>query len=414
MRFIQKTIRKVTAMALCVPLLALPLSGCKQKPLEQVSLSVWCANDEMELLTQMAEAFKQAYAKEAVFEITISREEEDTCKDTVLSNVERAADLFFFADDQFDQLCAAGALLEVTQNTDKVIADNGGIASAAVECASKSGKLYAYPVTASNGYFLYYNTKYLSKEDVKSFDSMLEAAARCQKKISMDFGSGWYIYSFFKGAGLNVEMNSDGTANTCDWNATEGKYKGTDVAEAMLRIAENGSFLHCGDDAFVKGVEDGTIIAGINGAWNSNAIAKAWGDDYAAERLPEYTIAGDSVQMCSFMGYKLVGVNSYTKNPDWAMRLAEWVTNEENQKRRFEVRGEAPSNVNAAQSEAVQKSAAIAALNRQSEFGYRQHVAQSFWTPTYTFGTIIAAGNLDGKPLQELLDEMVKKIESAQ
>lgn len=413
MKFVKKITKKVLAIMVCVTLLAVPLSGCQKKPLEKVRLSLWCANDEMELLGKMVEAFQTAYAKEAEFEITISKEEEDTCKDTVLSNIERAADIFFFAGDQFDQLRTEGALLEITQNTDKIYADNGGRDSAAIACSSADGKLYAYPVTASNGYFLYYNANYLTKEDVQSFDKLLEAAARCGKKISMDFGSGWYIYSFFKGAGLNVERNPDGLTNTCNWNSAEGKYKGTDVAEAMLQIAEHPSFLNCGDEAFVKGVQDGTIIAGINGAWNSNAVSKAWGDDYAAEKLPEYTVAGDSVQMCSFMGYKLVGVNSHTKNSRWAMQLAEWITNEENQRKRFEVRGEAPSNINAAQSEAVQKSVAIAALNRQSAYGYRQNVAESFWTPTYAFGTIIAAGNRDGKPLQELLDEMVRKIESA-
>ena len=51
----------------------------------------------------------------------------------------------------------------------------------------------------------------------------------------MDFKSGWYLYSFFKGAGLNVEISEDGLTNICDWNTTEGKYKGIDVAEAMCK-----------------------------------------------------------------------------------------------------------------------------------------------------------------------------------
>ena len=48
-------------------------------------------------------------------------------------------------------------------------------------------KLYAYPMTASNGYFLYYNKEYFTEEDVKSFDRMLEIAEENDKKLLEDF-----------------------------------------------------------------------------------------------------------------------------------------------------------------------------------------------------------------------------------
>ena len=36
--------------------------------------------------------------------------------------------------------------------------------------------MYAYPLTADNGYFLYYNKAYFSEEDVQSLDRILELA----------------------------------------------------------------------------------------------------------------------------------------------------------------------------------------------------------------------------------------------
>jgi len=406
-------IRRILAVCLSLVIFSMFLNGCgKKKQLENVSFSLWAAEGEIELLNQMVEEFKKEHAGEAVFDITISREEENTCKETVLSNIDGAADIFFFAGDQFGELQRAGALLEITSGRDNIIKDNGGAASAAIDCISTDNKLYAYPVTASNGYFLYYNSKYFTEEDVKSFDRLLEVAQKNGKKVAMDFGSGWYIYSFFKGAGLNVEMNDDGKTNNCDWNATDGKYKGVDVAQSMLDIANHKGFISCGDAAFVKGVADGTIIAGINGAWNSAKVENAWGENYAAAKLPEYTIAGSSVQMCSFVGYKLLGIKSSTKHPEWAMKLAEWLTNEQNQIKRFEVRGETPANINAANSPEVRKSVAVSALKDQNEYGYIQNVSESYWTPTYAFGTTIAAGNRDNKDLQKLLDDMQKEIEN--
>lgn len=408
-------IRRTFAVCLSSVILFMSFSGCQEKKqLQDISLSIWASDDEIAMLNEMVEEFKKEHASEAVFNITISHEKEETCKETVLSNIEGAADIFFFAGDQFGELQRKGALFEITSGRENIISDNGGINAAAIDCVSVGDKIYAYPVTASNGYFLYYNSKYFTEEDVKSFDRLLEVAAENGKKVAMDFSSGWYIYSFFKGAGLNVEMNDDGKTNNCDWNSVDGEYKGVDVAQAMLDIAGHEGFISCNDEAFVNGVADGTVIAGINGTWNSVNVSNAWGENYAAAKLPEYTVADGSVQMCSFVGYKLIGIKAYTKHPDWAMKLAEWLTNEQNQIKRFESRGELPSNINAANSSEVKKSVAIAALNEQKEFGYIQNVAESFWMPTYAFGTTIAAGNRDNKDLQQLLDNMRKEIENKQ
>lgn len=384
-------------------------SGCKP---EEVTLSIWCSHDDMALTEQFVDEFKKEYSGKAVFNITISEEEEVSCKETVLANPEAAADVFSFAADQYKELYNANALLEITLNTNEIIEANGGSDSGAVRCITTDGKLYAYPKTASNGYFLYYNSNYLTEDDIKSFDRILEVAENAGKKVTMDYTSGWYIYSFFKGAGLNVDLTSDGVTNTCDWNSTDRKYNGTDVAEAMLRIANHPAFVSGDDGTFKSLAKSGEIIAGINGTWNSSVIQEAFGDGYAAAKLPEYTIKGDSVQMCSFAGYKLIGVNAHTKYPEWSMRLAEWLTNEKSQTEYFKVRGEAPSNVNAAKSPEVQASPAIRALNEQSEYGYLENVGGAYWQPAYVFGTTIAAGNPDGTELQKLLDIMVTGAEA--
>ena len=412
--FLNKTIRRGFSLLLTAVMLASAaagLGGCKAgSKLPEISLSVWSDERNQELLEGMIAEFEEKYKDEATFSITVSDESELTCKETVLMNPEAAADVYIFADDQFEELWRAGALLEITENTDAVIEANGGAEGGAIRSAMRDGKLYAYPETAGNGYFLYYNKEYFSEEDVKSFDRILDVAAQNGKKVAMDFSSGWYIYSFFKGAGLELECNEDGVTNRCNWNANDTKYKGVDVAQAMLDISMHDGFVSCVDDDFMIGVKNGSIIAGINGAWNAADIQKAYGENYAAVKLPEYTLAGDSVQMCSFAGYKLVGVNAYSKNPHWAMMLAEWITNEENQIKRFEAVGECPSNVNAAADEKVQTSPAVAALTAQSKYGYTQSVADQFWDPACVFGTTIAAKNIDGKDLQTLLDNLVEKV----
>lgn len=424
--------RKGLAVLLSVSMLATALMGCgnatttetttetnkettetpaaETAELENVTLVMWGAEEDQVMLGEMIESFKTFYADKAIFDISLGVQSESTAKDTVLTDVEAAADVFAFADDQLNELINAGALQPVSINTDAIIAANGGAEAGSVKAAMKDDTLYAYPMTADNGYFMFYDKSVFTEDDVKSLDKMMEVASAAGKKVTVDYSSGWYLYSFFQGAGLTLGLNDDGVTNFCTWNATDGKYTGAQVAEAMLAIANNPGFVSLGDAEFVTGVTDGTIAAGINGTWNAATAEAAWGENYAAVKLPTYTVAGDQVQMSSFAGYKLVGVNAYSEYAGWAMLLAEWITNYENQVKRFEQRGLGPSNIEAAASEAVQSSPAIAALAAQSVYATVQRVGGNFWDPASAYGAIVAAGNPDGTDLQELVDNLVDGI----
>lgn len=398
-------------------LLTVLLSGCQKNdpvPLEEVqtpdfdtvNLTVWGAAEDEELLRQIIDKFEEAYSGQADFAITFQPQSESSCTNALMGDLENGADVFAFADDQLNTLVAAGAL-DPVENAESVRQSN---LPEAVAAASVDDTLYALPLTADNGYFLYYDKEYFTQEDIRSLDRMLDIAAEHGKKVSMEWSSGWYVYSLFGNTGLTVGLNPDGITNYCTWNSTEGKIKGTDVAQAMLDIAGHPGFVSTDDAGFLAGVQDGTIIAGVNGVWNAVAVEEAWGSGFGASKLPTYTCGGQEVQMASFSGYKLIGVNSYSAHKMWAARLAEWITSEENQKLRFAQRGQGPSNIVAASSEEVQGAPAIAALLEQSEFSYIQRVGGNYWDPVAAFTAEILAGNPSGKSLQDHLDTMVEGI----
>ena len=325
---------------------------------------------------------------------------------SLLGNLEGGADVFAFADDQVAALAAAGGLDPIGDSA--VI--QGSSLSAAVEAASVGGTLYAYPLTADNGYFLYYNKSYFSEEDIQSLDRMLELATQAGRLVAMDWSSAWYVYAFFGNTGLEVGLNEDGLTNYCTWNSAEGAVRGVDVAEAMLSIAASPGFANMTDQEFLAGVRNGSVIAGVSGVWNDVAIQEAWGENTGASKLPSYTCAGRQIQMASFSGCKLIGVNAYSRHPEWAARLAEWITSESNQRLRFERRGQGPANTNAANSPEVQASPAIAALLAQSEYSQLQRVGGKFWDPVTQFAGEMAAGNPSGASLQAQLDHMVEGV----
>lgn len=373
---------------------------------ETVNLTVWGAEEDEELLLQIFDSFQKEYLGQADFLITYVPQTESNCTNMLMGDLEQGADVFAFADDQLNTLVASGAL-DPVENTQTIKETN---LEEAVHAASVNDTLYAFPLTADNGYFLYYNKQYFSEEDILSLEQMLDIAALQDKKIYMDWSSGWYVYSLFGNTGLTVGLNDDGITNYCTWNSVDGPIKGTDVAQSMMNIAAHPGFLSTDDAGFLAGVKDGSIIAGISGVWNAVAIEEAWGSDFGASKLPSYTCAGQQIQMSSFSGYKLIGVNAYSKQKTWAVKLAEWITNEENQKLRFLMRGQGPSNIHAASTQEVKNSPAIAALLEQSEFSCLQRIGGNYWDPVATFAANLLAGNPSGESLQSQLDTMVEGI----
>lgn len=373
---------------------------------ESVELVVWGAQEDAELMQQIIRNFEANYQGQADFHIVFQAQGESQCKDVLLGGLEDGADVFTFADDQLNALVAAGAL-DPVQNADEIRSRN---LSNATQAATVNDQIYAYPLTADNGYFLYYNKKYITEEQVKTLDGILDAAASQNRLFAMDWSSAWYVYSFFGNTGLEIKLNDDGIMNSCTWNRTDGDIRGIDVAQAMLRIARNRGFSNRTDEEFLKGVKNGSVVAGVSGVWNAVAVEEAWGEDTGAAKLPTYTCGDRQVQMASFSGCKLIGVNAYSEHPEWASRLAEWITNQENQLLRFEMRGQGPSNIAAADSAEIKQSPAIAALLEQSEFSQLQRVGGKFWDPVSKFAGNMAKGNPSGQSLQEQLDEMVEAV----
>ena len=391
---------KKLLLSLLMILMTLSLVACTaEEPVEEVkdvTLKVWGAQEDQEMLTGMIEEFKAANPG-TNWTIELGVVGEPDARTKYLEDPEAAADVFAFPNDQVMDLVNAGALYEVTINKDAIIAAN---IQSAVDSATVDGKLYGYPMTADNGYFMYYDKSVFTEDDVKSLDKMLEVAQAAGKSVFMDVSNGWYIASFFIGAGNKFEM-VDGK-QVLDFNNETG----VKVGEAIKAFTAHPAFL-TGDDNVLKAGLGSTIAAGVSGTWNATDISTILGANYGATKLPEFTLGGVATQMGSFAGFKLMGVNSLTEFPEEAMALAEFLTNEANQVKRFETRKLGPANKNAAQNEAVLADVALSALAQQAPYAMSQNnVAGTYWGPAEAFG--LALENKDyTMSIQEMLDALV-------
>ncbi|MBE5767394.1 MAG: extracellular solute-binding protein [Clostridiales bacterium] len=366
---------------------------------ETITLKVWGSQEDQELLGILIDAFKAENA-DKTWDISLGVVGEPDAKTRYLEDPAAAADVFAFANDQLIDLVNADALYEVTRNLDAIVAANS---AGSVESASLDGVLYGYPMAADNGYFLYYDKSVFTEEDVQTLDGLLAKANEAGKKVFMDVSNGWYIASFFMGAGCSLTLDENGN-QLCDFNSEAGLAAG----EAIRAFTADPAFL-TGDDSVLTGGMGDTIAAGVSGTWNAEAIQKKLGENYAAVKLPTFTANGEQIQMASFIGTKVIGVNTQTQFPVEAMMLAEYLTNEASQAKRFEMRQIGPTNLNVAASDAVKANIALAALSAQGSFGVSQKlVLGTYWTPAEAFGT--AMENKSTDDMQTMLDAMVAQI----
>lgn len=365
---------------------------------EKVTLKVWADQGELALTEKLCNEFA-AQHPEKEYTFVYGAVGAVDGKARYLEDPAAAADVFLFADDQLVDLVKADALYEVTRNTDAIIAAN---TPGSIRAASYDGTLYGYPMTSDNGYFLYYDKSVFTDDDLATLDGILAAANAAGKKVHMDISNGWYLASFFLGNGCTLTIE-DGK-QIIDFNNANGLA----AAEAIRAFCNDPAFV-TGDDSVLAGGIGDAIACGVSGTWMATAIQEKLGDNYGCCKLPTFTCSGEQVQMGSFLGCKIYGINSQTAYPVDAMELAEYLTSEQSQIERYKELNYGPSNVNALKEDSIASNQALQALSDQSAYAVSQMVLGGFWTPAEAFGAELEAHST--ADLQTMLDQLVAQAQ---
>lgn len=397
----------------CVGLGALSLASCKKEETGTFNLTVWGPTEQTAVLTKLTNDFKAANETDSLkFNIEVGVVSEADAYSQLQKDVTDGADVYAFPNDQLANLIRIGALSKIGgSNLDTVKSING---EGAVNAGKSGDSYYAYPFAADNGYFLYYDKSVYSETDVLKLDTVLSKAAAAGKKVQIDLDNSWYDAGFFFGAGCSYNVEYDDNAKeksiTCDFDSANGVIAG----KAMIAVANHEGFLNGGDDELKSGIGT-TLAAGISGTWNADAVKAKLGDNYAACKLPSFTVDGKDYQMSSFAGYKLMGVNPNSESVKWANALALYLTNEAAQAHRYEKTGVGPTNKVVAASDAVKSNVALAALAAQGEFAVAQtSVPSNYWSAVEAFGTEVVAKTVTTDNLQAKLTTMCNLIKTIQ
>ena len=356
-------------------------------------LKVWVADAAVDFTVAQVEAFKAANPEYADMTVSVEALGEGDAAGKVITDVDAAADIFGFAQDQLARMVAAGALETVEPgNAEIVRAENDAGAVAAV---TMGDEMYAYPLTSDNGYFLYYDKSVVT--DPSTLEQILADCEAAGKSFYMELNSGWYQTAFFFGAGCTLTYDSDNDGNLTKCNVDYASENGLKAFKSIIKVAQS--------PAFVNGssVSNATNVAAIvDGTWDSEAAKELFGDNYAAAKLPTV----DGYQLSGFGGFKMLGVKPQTDEDKLAAcdALAAWLSSGDVQLARYETLGWGPSNLAAQQSDAVKADVALSALADQLQYTIPQgQYPGDYWSLATGLGDRVIADEFDNADDEALM-----------
>ncbi|MBR2441513.1 MAG: extracellular solute-binding protein [Clostridia bacterium] len=396
-----KRILKITCTLLALGV-GLGAVGCTSDMGDTIKLTVWVSEGDKAFTQQVVDEFKAKHPDKN-YNIVVDIQGENDVATRVLNDVENAADIFSYSNDQLSKLINGDALSRIAgERLNRIKQGNfeGAIDAATSRVDGEDG-VYGMPYT-DNTFFLYYNKAVLTETEVQSLDGILSKCSG-NKQFAFPMGDGWYSSAFYFGKGLGYEVQYDEnlaeTSITCDFDSATG----VAVTKAMWNYVKDPRFkADVNDSKIVAGFNDGSIAAAVSGIWNKTTIQNYLGENFAATKLPTYTLnkgtaQEEQVQLTAFAGYKLMGVNNYSKHKTDALELAEFFTNKENQVKHFKARGFVPTDKEARADEAVKNDPCAKAITNQLNYSKTQKgVPSTLWIPMEGLGSAMITGAQSG------------------
>lgn len=381
---------------------------------KDVTLTVWGPQEDQAplgeyeegILKAMCEAFDEAHPEwNITFEYGVCGEGD--ARDQVTKDVEEAADVYMFANDQIPKLVEAGALARLGGDTETWVKENND--ESMVQSVTYNDGVYGVPFT-SNTWFMYYDKSKYTEDEVKSLDTMMaKDLGEGVYNFAFPMTNSWYIEAFYFGAGCTLFGDGTDASAGCDFDSDAG----IAATEYMVNLASSPKFSNELDGSSIALFTEGKLGAYCTGSWDAKAIRDALGDNFGAVKLPTVNINGTEGQMRSFAGSKAIGVNPNCEDTEVAVALAKYLGSEECQQIRYETRGIIPTLDSV---EIGDDEVAKAQMDEISEASFLQPVLSemdSYWTPAETMGNEIIQGDVTLDNAAEKTKTMVAGILSS-
>ena len=384
-------------------------SAAGEKPLAGTyDVKVWCAENIVDLTKQQIADFNASNEDGIVINATVEPVGEADAATQMITDVEAGGDIFCFAQDQFARLVKAGALNKLGVKAAEIVrADND---AGVVKAATAGEDLYAYPLTADNGYFLYYDKSVIPDADAGSLEKILEDCEAANKYFAMETNtSGWYLAAWFFATGCKSDWTTDENGEFTGVDDTFNSPEGLIAVKGLKKLLDSPANLSSSEASAFSS----NAAALVSGTWNYEKIQPILGDNMGVAALPSFEVDGKEYHLGSFNGCKLLGVKPQTDAKKGAAinKLAQYLTSEKAQLERFEKVSWGPSNLAAQASEAVQANPGLVALAAQAPYSVPQgQIHGAWWNISKVIADDVAAAT-DDAGLQKALDNYQEKID---
>ena len=370
-------------------------------------VKIWVAENIVDLTKKQVEDFNASNELGIVINATVEAVSEADAATQMVTDVEAGGDIFCFAQDQFARLVQAGALMQLGAGASEFVKTNNDAGT--VAAATSGEAIYAYPLTADNGYFMYYDKSVIPAEDVDSLEKLIADCEGAQKYFAFEMqSSAWYLASFFFGTGCVSEWTTDDEGTFISVHDTFNSPAGLIAVKGMKKLVDSPFHVSAGGaDQFAN---NAAIL--VSGIWDYAAVSAILGENMGVADLPSFEVDGTEYHLGSYNGCKLLGVKPQTDALKGAAlnQLAQYLTGEKGQMERFEAVAWGPSNLNAQASDAVQANPALAALIEQNAYSVPQgQIHGSWWDIAKVIGDDVKAAT-DEAGLQAALDNYYDKI----
>ncbi|MCA0989916.1 extracellular solute-binding protein [Guptibacillus hwajinpoensis] len=318
-------------------------------------------------------------------------------------------DVITLPHDQIGQAAVEGLIspIEVEQSVVDTFTESS------IEAESFDGNLYGLPKATETPVFIY--NKELMDKAPESMDEVYDFAKDFTKDKQYGFLALWDNFYFanavLAGYGGYVFDRTDDGLNPEDIGLNnEGAVEGTEYIQKWYEeglfpkglIGENGGSTM--DGLF----NEGKAASVMNGPWSFQGYKDA-GIDIGVAPMPKLP-NGENFK--TFIGVKGWHVSNFSENKEWATKLVEWLTNEENAKIRYEETAEIPPVKSLIEDPVIADNEGASAVAVQSQYGVPMPNIPEMaevWEPAASALQLVATKKQEPKAA---LDEATKTIKS--
>ena len=132
---------------------------------------IWAPDAAVDLTKSQVDDFNSSNEYGITINATVEPVSEADAASNMITDVQAGGDLFFFAQDQLSRLIQAGAVSKLGTQAAEFARNSNNAAS--ILAAQSGSDLYAYPLTADNGYFMYYDKSVVPEDHVDSLEDII-------------------------------------------------------------------------------------------------------------------------------------------------------------------------------------------------------------------------------------------------